>query len=700
MTGKDQEKSPSQQSNYFRNKENLIFILVPASLFVFMLLRLTEIHAFFQVWLDPVYAYLMNGLTFALGSGDIGHTDNPGTPLQLFVGLLIRILFLFRGNSDLVADVLTHSESYLRFISLVLIIINCIAFWLLGLVANRFVGNRNLAVVVQLIPLTVFQLVNFMAVVACETVIAFTSLAIVSGLLLYEIQEKRKWVWLFVVAFFSAFMVATKISTILMLVLPLIFFESNRKRLGYLLFTLFFIFIFILPILDKLGNLIEFLLKIATHTGHYGGGEAKLFDFAIYFRSLGQMMTKEWSFTIHVLLIPLGWLLIVHRKIKGQQFRLYLALSVATLLQMVLVGRHYSFHYLMPVFALIMPLHGIFWIKFFKEKIESWSPRIVSLVTVILVVTVFSRLVWKNHFSSEIVNPVSKTSEIIQKELQGNYITLTDFSNGFALIDPALRFGYCYCGPTAKIRYSPILASHYSENCFWNIRDGFSNWRGNLLASDIFSEREKVYLYANAGDCNISREKITEMVEVSGLSGFLQLKEVFQNKESGDVIVEAKADTDQIRKFSYPKLTVETNMEELTPDHENFRSNQEEFVFKGGSMQSVRFAHSAKYSLLLTKANQFGGNISIPAKPGKRFKAEFWQRSSDNKQVLVVASASQSDIFYRTSSPVQNNPDVWTKSELNIILPVDFAEESLNFYLYNPSSDSVWIDDFSLKVFE
>jgi len=33
-------------------------------------------------------------------------------------------------------------------------------------------------------------------------------------------------------------------------------------------------------------------------------------------------------------------------------------------------------------------------------------------------------------------------------------------------------------------------------------------------------------------------------------------------------------------------------------------------------------------------------------------------------------------------------------------LPESFPEERVNFYMYNPNADLVWIDDFRLKVFE
>ncbi len=690
----------SNLPTYLRDKKNLVFWVVPVLLFVFALFMLKEIHAFFQVWLDPVYAYLMNGLTFALGSKDIGHIDHPGTPLQLLVALLIRIWALFRGSADLATDVLANPESYLYFITLMLIALNGIAFWFLGISANRFLKNRSLAVLVQLAPLLIFQVVNFMPVAACETVIVFASLSIVSGLLFLEMQDNRRQFWLVWVAFFSALMVATKISTAVMLILPFLFFSKNKQRITFAFLTLVLAVLFVLPVWEKLSNFTGFLAKMATHTGQYGSGEAKLFDAGIYFQSLAKMMAKEWTFALHVLLLPIGWLVILRRKLKGQMQRIYLALSVATILQMAVVARHYSFHYLMPVFAMALPLHILFWLKVFQDKIENWSPRIVALLAAIMVTGVFGRLVVMNHFSAGIVNPVNKTSEAIRAKFSGNYVIVNEYKNGFSLPEPALRFGLAYCGQTARLRYAPILAAHYSGNYCWNSREGFSDWSGNRLASEIFAEHEKMYLYASTSDCDVSRQKVAEMIDLAGISGLLTSKEVFRNEQSGEVIVEARVDTARLRELNHPVMSLETGMEELADDHELFRSSHPDFAFRVGGAWSDEKARSGEHSLLLTQLSQFGGNISLPVKFGRRFKIEFWQYSTDRKQVLVVASASKNDVFYKTSAPGQNNAEGWTRTELNVSLPSNFQEETLNFYLYNPTSDSVWIDDLSIKVFE
>ncbi|MDP2112695.1 MAG: hypothetical protein Q8K69_01410, partial [Bacteroidota bacterium] len=313
---------------------------------------------------------------------------------------------------------------------------------------------------------------------------------------------------------------------------------------------------------------------------------------------------------------------------------------------------------------------------------------------------VFTRLIVRNNFEKGITNSVEKTSQMVKSELKGKYIVLSDFNNGAAFIEPALKFGYSYSGNSMKKRYAEILASVYPENYLWNIRDGFTNWTGGFLSSDVFSMNHEIYIYANTGNCEVSMHKISEMIELAGMQEFVNLKNVYQNEKTGEAIFLAIADTAQIIQHSQPKLVIETSMEELSLDGEMIKSTVGEYTFRGGKLQTGRFARSGNSSILLTTENQFGLNVSVPVLQGKRFKVEFWQRSSDQKQTLVVASASQSDIFYKASFQGWNNSGEWTRSELNVTLPENYPDAILQFYLWSPASDSVWVDDFRLTVFD
>ena len=461
-----------------------------------------------------------------------------------------------------------------------------------------------------------------------------------------------------------------------------------------------FILIFLSPIFGKLGHTLEFITGIATHTGKYGLGDEKLFDGTIFLQSIMQMVQKEGSFTIHLLLLPVGWFVIRRRRISGSLKRLYLAITLATIFQVLLVARHYSFHYLMPVLTLFMPLHWYFWIKFFRLKIITISKNALPIFVILIVTGIFLRLIILNKFDKSITNPVEKTSLAVKSNWNGKYIILSDYNNGSAFIEPAIRFGYAYTGATMKTNYGLILASAYPENYVWNTRDGIINWTSTFIPSDIFSINPQIYIYAKAGKCEISMSKITEMIDQIDMSEFVKLKKVYQNEKSGEVIALAIADTAKIIKESKPRIVIETSMEEYTSDGENIKSNSEEYTFRGSRLISKIVVRSGLSSLLLTPTNQFGLDISIPVSKGKRYKVDFWQRSSEQKQVIVVASASKSENFYKTSNQGDNKPGDWSRSELNFVLPDNYTEPFINFYLYNPASDSVWIDDFRLMVFQ
>jgi hypothetical protein len=677
-----------------------VFAIVPMLLFIFMLFRLAELNAFFQGWIDPVYAYLMNGLTFALGSNDIGHVDHPGTPLQLFIALVITMIGWFHNSGDLATDVLTHPEYYLRIISITLGILNCTVIWMLGNFAFKKLQNTQLAVAIQLLPLLSAQLATFMPVVACETMITFLALAIAAVIIVYDNQKEESTKLVLLIAILSALMVATKISTIVILVVPFLVFAKAQSKAIYLGTTVLLFLLFVLPVLGKLGIFTNLLSQMATHTGQYGSGEAKLFDFTIFFHSLNMMLVKEFPFTLHVLLLPVGGVVIARKGISGSLKRIYIAMAVATVFQMLVVARHYSFHYLMPIFALCMPLHGYCWIRFFQPKISQVSSRILSLIVILLVAGVFIRLVVKNNFHKGIVNSVEKTTQMVQSDLKGKYIIMTEYNNDSAFPEPALRFGLSYTGGNMKGRYVPVLAAAYPDNYLWNSRDGFTNWKGSYLASEVFAADDKIYIYANTSSCEFSKEKINEMILQSEMTNFVSLKFVYQNESKGEVIAQATIDHIKLTDYYRSFVSIETDMEEVTPEGDLIKSNNPEYTFKGGTLLSEKFARSGQRSILLTASSPYGSNISIPVSIGTHFKVECWQKSQGQKPAFVVATASKSEIFYKTSGQSIYSTNDWTRTELNISIPKDYPESTVQFYLWNPTQDSIWVDDFHLSIFK
>lgn len=680
---------------------DLFLLLVPALLLAFMIFRFIEFHFFYQGWYDPVYAYLMNGLTFALGSFDIGHIDHPGTPLQVFCAIIIKTVSFFRGiaSGNLAEDVIRNPELYLRIISFSLVIINCVFLWLLGYFAYKKLDNRSMAVVIQLIPLLSVELVKYLPIVCCESVIILSSFALVACLIGYNDQLKDQKLLMVTIALLSALSVATKISSLPILIIPFFFFKGIKPKTSYTLLTLLFIVIFLLPITGKIGNFFSFIKGIATHSGTYGSGNKTLIDWGIFFHSLIQILTKDIVFTFYIIILASGWMVILKKRVKGSLYRLYSAITLATFLQIIMVSRHFGFHYLMPLFSLAMPLLGYFWLSLFREKILSWPTRTITLVVIVFVSVIFLRLIIRNNFNKGIVTPVEETALHINKEMKAPFIILTDGNNGGAFIDPALQFGLGYTGSTLRQTYRGLIDKFYHENYLWNPRDGYTNWQGCCLPAELYSKYRELYLYERNFNDEAPMSQMASMINQTGMAGFLTLRKVYENKLTHETIALAQVDTAKVRKLKMPILKIETGAEFLSSNKDKILSTDGKNCFSGVELLSGNHVHAGNRSVLLTPSSPYGLNIAVPIVEGKRFKAKIWQRSSDGNYALIVASSNIDGVFYRSSAPPNVKSGEWGECELTFSLPSNYPENEVNFYLWNPSKDSVWVDDFSISLF-
>src|SRR5579872_3982320 len=86
---------------------------------------------------DPAYIYLFNGLGLVEGYVP-HHTDHPGTPLQLLIGLVVFVAHaamrvIGMAESDIGASVMAEPETYLAVASAVALALNVVAIFYLGL---------------------------------------------------------------------------------------------------------------------------------------------------------------------------------------------------------------------------------------------------------------------------------------------------------------------------------------------------------------------------------------------------------------------------------------------------------------------------------------------------------------------------------------------------------------------------------------
>lgn len=344
------------------NKKYFWFLILPL-LLVLVSVYLNDARG--PYWLgtnsDPEYVYLLNSLNLAMMKG-VGHIDHPGTPVQVWGAMVLRAVNLFSAK-DIQAGVLTAPEFYLNAINTGMLALNGMLLLIIGLTAYRLSGSLAAGLWLQAAPFFFPVLLQFgLTRVSPEPMLFFVSslavLTVLIGLYMPGSLERKPYLYILLWALVCGLGVAVKITFAPLVVIPLFFFTGLKKRLYYLLATGAAFVIFTLPIIRMYPLFFRWIFNLLGHSGKYGGGKAGLPEAGEYFANAAALLSGNWLFTltlflstsiISVILVKGKWLKAVKNK---PWFRLTLGVAAAQVFGVVMVSKHASAHYLLPVFNL------------------------------------------------------------------------------------------------------------------------------------------------------------------------------------------------------------------------------------------------------------------------------------------------------------------------------------------------------------
>ncbi len=505
---------------------------------------------------------------------------------------------------------------------------------------------------------------------------------------------------LLLVAFLSGLIVATKISAAPVLLLPFFLIHGWKKRGLYLFFSLLSFVFWVFPVLHKLENFFNFIVLLFTHTGQYGTGEAGLIDWTVFRANLKEIILQEFPFTLHLALLFIAWIFIVVKK-KSKQLALLSGMTLTSLIAVLVVARQHSFHYLIPVYSLMMPLQLLFWHKNLalnnRMKLNSLQLQLIITAAIILV---FTRLSVNYHFFPGLKAPVAQTEKIIQDQFNGKYIVLTEGSNGTAFLGPAQHFGLAYTGTRKRAEYSKILFSKEEIPYLWIPSHGLMLRNGPKMTAEPFAQHPYIYLYNRSSKVALARERIYKVVEESHLGKYLTLENVYENPLSGEVIVRSVNDTAAIRKFLQPIDIISVGMEFLSEDGTKFKDEHQTLLFAGAEWRCNETAFEGNYSVKLMQDNPYSLQHFFTAGPGDRFRISVWQKTFSGELAHIVATSSTGANPFTKTSPLEHFPDgQWHQTTLEIELPLAYPDSALSVFLFYTGKDSVWADNLSVEKF-
>lgn len=451
-------------------------LIIPLFILVWGFVYFNYCDTFYSRAVDPEYPYLINGLNVALLEFNrIGHFDHPGTPFQVYCGVIIRITHLFTGKDAIAQDVFNRPDDYLAAINFSLIILQAVLCFFIA-----FVGKKREIKTWQLILLQSGVLFHALMLELFSRVIPERWLIVVSLLfiivyLLYGYKDKHPLKFAIWSGIIMGMGMATKFNFLPLLFLPFLLINSNKNRLIYAGTGIASFFVFLLPIVKKLGHYLYFIAKIATHDGIYGQGTERMFDpvnvkngFLDIFKCAPELM-----FVIFAMLAAIILAIIYRKKEKtNRELLFFIGIFFIVLLQIVMVSKHFKNTYLLPVFT-IYPLF-LFQFDCFIRKIGAYKKW--TFVPAIFLFTVFIAFT-ANDF---LKNKKYFFENIAQRETMRTYVSNNLSSNTLWFVEPTwesapyvengIVYGLCYshCGKSylsELINVNPnIITYEGSEN--------------------------------------------------------------------------------------------------------------------------------------------------------------------------------------------------------------------------------------------
>ncbi|HKR19271.1 MAG TPA: hypothetical protein VJS41_03930 [Stellaceae bacterium] len=324
--------------------------------------------------LDPSYFFLVGGLNI-LQHAPPADFQHPGVPVQLAVAAAAWF--------TPAAARLKDAETILTRASDAMLVFDAAMLWLMGACIRRRADSLLPAMFAQLAPfITMLALKHGIEVEPEPLLLGAVALLVAT---MVEDAVVPRTVSLLGMAFAVAFGVACKITFAPLGLAPLIAMRSGSRRVAYVVAAAILFALWMVPEIPNLAPMVVWFTALAKGSGAYGHGPQTVVAWATYPHHFAKLFFARPLF-LAAFAAGVVALIVGRRGTPGA--RLLLALLTAQLVQIALVAKHPSGHYILPALELAGPVLGLAW--FVVSESGRLSPflagRIGALVLAAIVV--------------------------------------------------------------------------------------------------------------------------------------------------------------------------------------------------------------------------------------------------------------------------------------------------------------------------
>lgn len=480
---------------------------------------------------DPSYPYLINSLNLAQFSGyGVGLINHPGTTVQE-LGTVVILLFhsIRSGNGDLVNDVLAEPEYYLHKIFLTFLLMYFTSLLVLGITVFSTLKNLKAALFLQLTPFAfysedaLFQMVN----ICVEPLLVITNLLLISLIIIYVHKSEnsdKPYVLPVLFGLICSIALATKISFFPVLIIPFLLIRQFRYKLIFILITMIGFLIFVSPAfsLKNAGEFFTWVKDLVTHSGKYGTGKEDIVESTYYIENIKTIFRSNLIFGLSYILLWTVFIMQFFNKFRSlirenRYYHLITGILTAMTLQILIVAKHFSLYYMIPVFmfsilSLFMVNTIILSVYHEKFKNKKKINAYIAFVSLILCVLFFFMYKPLRKKISHIGNGRNEAREIINslETDHKNSIVISTYECSNKVF--ALYLGVFYAG-TQKDRYMEIIKNKYPRSFCYNRWDNrfYEEWDYNYIRTQLLKENSFYFQGFNEEVLQNFMKKIREM---------------------------------------------------------------------------------------------------------------------------------------------------------------------------------------------
>jgi hypothetical protein len=386
-----------------RIKSYLLLLIIPLILFV-AVKSLKFVNGAYYLWLfDQPYAFLTNTFNNSINITQ-GFENRQGATIQVngipagIVGLsCANLYYLMTSESDSQAnDILRRPEEYLSFMNTIFLLLISMLVFVLGIVSFRFSDDLFAALYLQSSLFISSSMYLMLIQVSIEHMLIVVSLLLAIFLQCYyhrgNLNQKSFTFGHLAVSILAGVGIASKLNFFPLFFVPFFIIKGYKNKLLYFVFTSLTFMIFTLPLLIQNSAVFKWIFNLFLHSGNYGTGQANVLDPDSFTKNLTLIIHNE-MYLITALLIAL--IALVVSSIRSRQLqsdkvlklkRILLGTTVAFVIHVLVVAKHYSPIYLIPSVA-ISNTAIYFSTLLLYENLKNSIRFKVNLALVVLLVT-------------------------------------------------------------------------------------------------------------------------------------------------------------------------------------------------------------------------------------------------------------------------------------------------------------------------